>query len=144
MSAPDSAKDWRGKLIAGEDIAASVIDPANLRECDWAPSIFRARTAIDWMADAASRPLPRELLSSLVFEGEVVIFFGDTNTGKSVAAVQIADAWTSGRDFKGFTTDAEAEPTLYFDFELSDLQFVRRYSLEDGGRIVGLTSSIQG
>ena len=51
------------------------------------------------------------------FEGETCCLFGDSNVGKSILAVQIA------RDIAN-----KGKKVLYFDFELSESQILRRYS----------------
>lgn len=58
-------------------------------------------------------PLP--LWKTLWYEGEICCLFGDTGTGKSILAVQIAKEI------------AERKKILYFDFELSEKQFEIRY-----------------
>src|SRR5690606_4792950 len=52
----------------------------------------------------------------------------DTNLGKSILAVQIADSISRGESIEGFTLEAERQKVLYFDFELSKKQFENRYS----------------
>lgn len=86
--------------------------------------IFIAKTAAQWCEEAARRPDPVELWSSLWHEHEVSCLFADTNMGKSIYATQIADevARTGRR-------------VLYFDFEMSDKQFQRRYTDESTGAI---------
>lgn len=63
-------------------------------------------------------PLP--LWKNFWYEGEICCLFGDTGTGKSILAVQIA------KDI------AESKKILYFDFELSEKQFEMRYKSSDG------------
>lgn len=81
--------------------------------------LFIAKCANVWISDAAKRPNPRSLWHELWFEDEVCCLFADTNLGKSILAVQIA-AEISATD-----------KVLYFDFELTDKQFQRRYSNEE-------------
>ncbi len=71
-----------------------------------------------WMDEAARLPAARPLLGSLWFEGEMSILFASTNVGKSILAVQIAEALASGRPVPGFGMEAEAGPVLYVDCEL--------------------------
>ena len=82
--------------------------------------MFRVRTANKTIQDAALRPDPKRLWFSLWYEHETCVFFADSNIGKSVYAVQIA------------SSIAEHQKVLYFDFELSDKQFQKRYSDESG------------
>lgn len=78
--------------------------------------LMRVKTANEWMAEAASRPDPRPLWDCLWNEGEVCCLFADSNLGKSLYAVQIANEI------------AKSEKVVYFDFELSDKQFQLRYT----------------
>lgn len=78
--------------------------------------LMRVKTANEWMAEAASRPDPRPLWDCLWNEGEVCCLFADSNLGKSLYAVQIANEI------------AKTEKIVYFDFELSDKQFQLRYT----------------
>ena len=75
-----------------------------------------------WILEAAQRPNPRSLWNDLWFEDEVCCLFADTNLGKSILAVQIADQI------------AQTDKVLYFDFELTSKQFQRRYTDEQTGR----------
>lgn len=62
------------------------------------------------------------LYLNLWYENEICILFGETNSGKSIFAVQIADtvAKQHGKDI------------LYFDFELTELQIQNRYKTANG------------
>lgn len=82
--------------------------------------ILYVRTANRVMADAYSRPNPEPLWSTLWFEGEVCCLFADSNLGKSIYAVQIADHIAKSRN------------VILFDFELSDKQFQLRYTDDRG------------
>lgn len=61
------------------------------------------------------------LYGDLWYAGEIACLFGDTNTGKSIYAVQI-----------GQELAAKGHTVAYFDFELSDAQFARRYRSKTG------------
>ncbi len=54
--------------------------------------------------------------------------FADTNTGKSILAVQIGNSIATGQHIPGFTFGTIKQKVLYLDFELSDKQFENRYS----------------
>jgi RecA-family ATPase len=56
--------------------------------------------------------------------------FADTNVGKSILGVQIADAISRGYSYPGFITESSPQVVLLFDFELSNKQFEKRYSNE--------------
>ena len=90
--------------------------------------LLTVKPANAWIEEAKSRPAPRMLFDSLWFEGELCILFADTNLGKSILAVQIADAISNGRAIPRFRLQADKQPVIYLDFELSDKQFEARYS----------------
>jgi KaiC/GvpD/RAD55 family RecA-like ATPase len=77
---------------------------------------FRVRTANQCLSDAKAQPIPRDLFQSLVYENEITILFADTNVGKSIFAIQIANEIS------------RTDKVLYLDLELSDKQFQNRYS----------------
>jgi RecA-family ATPase len=92
--------------------------------------LFKVQTANDWIEQAKARPIPKMLFSEFWHEGEVSILFADTNLGKSILAVQIADSISQGIPVPGFKCEAQTQKVLYFDFELTDKQFQNRYSIE--------------
>ncbi len=92
--------------------------------------LFTVKTANMWIEQAKLRPAPEMLYDCLWYEGELCILFADTNLGKSILAVQIADSISTGVNINGFQLSALKQPVLYFDFELSDKQFEIRYSKE--------------
>ena len=92
--------------------------------------LFKIKTANEWIKDAEGKPIPNRLFDILWHEGELCILFADTNIGKSILAVQIADAISRGKSNDIFTVTAPKQKVLYFDFELSEKQFQNRYSIE--------------
>lgn len=82
--------------------------------------ILTVKKANETMREASLRPDPTALWMTLWYSGEVCCLFADSNAGKSLLAVQIADEI------------AVHQKILYFDFELSDKQFQLRYTSEDG------------
>ncbi len=93
------------------------------------------RTAKQRMDDAKNQPPIKKLLGSIWFSGELHILFGDNGTGKSVWATQIADALTNGKSAMNILpNETEPQKVLFYDFELSDKQFERRYTDETGGQ----------
>ena len=92
--------------------------------------LFIVKPANSWIEEAKQRPIPKMLFSEFWFEGELCILFADTNLGKTIAAVQIGDSISYGRNIPGFRLEANKQSILYFDFELSDKQFENRYSLD--------------
>jgi hypothetical protein len=90
--------------------------------------LFTIRTANTWLQQASKRPVPKMLFGKFWYESELCILFADSNLGKSILAVQIANAISIGESIEPFTCEAEAQPVLYCDFELTDKQFEARYS----------------
>jgi RecA-family ATPase len=88
------------------------------------------KEANTWVNEAKNRPIPNMLFSELWYEYEVCILFSDTNLGKSILAVQIADSLSKGKAIPGFKLESLPKKVLYLDFELSDKQFENRCSEE--------------
>lgn len=88
---------------------------------------FKIKTAAQWTKEAARTPDAKMLFSEMWYEGEICILFADTNVGKSILAVQIADSISRGVPIAGMKYEADAQKVLYLDFELSKKQFGKRY-----------------
>lgn len=83
---------------------------------------FEYASANDVLFAASLEPLPQPLwMDGMIYEKEVTVIFSDTNTGKSVLAVQIAE-----------DIARQGKTVVYIDFELSNAQFLMRYSNENG------------
>lgn len=102
--------------------------PVTDRGLDPETGLFRIQPASKWLEESGKRPAPRMLFGELWFEGEICILFADTNVGKSILAVQIADAISRGIPVEGLALGTQPQKVIYFDFELSDKQFEARYS----------------
>lgn len=116
--------------IGAEDVKneiSDIIEQQNLD--DESKGLFIVKTGNRWIEQAKTRPIPKMLFGEFWFEGELCILYADTNLGKSILAVQIAESISTGKAIKGFSLECEKQPVLYFDFELSDKQFENRYSL---------------
>lgn len=92
--------------------------------------LFTVKKASRWIEQAKTRPVPKMLFGEFWFEGELCIMYADTNIGKSILAVQISNSISKGEQIRGFQLQAEKQPVLYCDFELSDKQFENRYSIK--------------
>jgi RecA-family ATPase len=92
--------------------------------------LLTIQTANSWMEQANMRPVPKMLFGKFWYEGELCILFADSNLGKSILAVQIANSISTGICIDPFPLDAKAQPVLYCDFELSEKQFEARYSVD--------------
>lgn len=82
--------------------------------------VMNIKTANRTILEASQKPTPRSLWDCFWYEGELPCLFADSNVGKSILAVQIADRI------------AQTDNVLYLDFELSEKQFQLRYTNEHG------------
>jgi 5S rRNA maturation endonuclease (ribonuclease M5)/RecA-family ATPase len=93
-------------------------------------NLLIVQSANAWIDESKNNPIPEMLFDVFWFEGELCILFSDTNMGKSILAVQIADSISKGINIDGFKLEAEKQNVLYLDFELSAKQFEARYSID--------------
>ncbi len=107
-------KGSTSKAIAERPKHKSATVKYHLKERDG--SVFTAKTANKVIEEAKRLPNPRKLWKEFWYENEVCCLFADTNVGKSVLAVQIANEI------------AKTDTVLYYDFELGDKQFQLRYT----------------
>lgn len=96
--------------------------------------ITRLLPGNEWMKLGTIMGSKRQLCGPLWYEGELCVLFADTNVGKSLLGVQIADMLSTGGAHP--TACPELRPeilstmVIYADFELSTVQFTNRYSSE--------------
>ncbi|MEO3408216.1 AAA family ATPase [Mucilaginibacter sp. CAU 1740] len=90
--------------------------------------LFDIYQANEWMAMETEHETPQMLFGNFWLEGELCILFADTNMGKSLLAVQLADSITRGERIAPFELGAEPSAVLYIDFELTGKQFEQRYT----------------
>lgn len=69
----------------------------------------------------------REVFGKFLYEGELSILFGDSNTGKSILANDIA-FFVSGGGHTWEGMESPNIPSLYIDLEMSTRQFASRYA----------------
>jgi len=99
-------------------------------------SIFQSGTATELREIVSNEPPVKNLIAPLIREKEATILFAGTGLGKSILAMQIAIAITRGEhlffsdDFR-LENECEAQKVLYFDFELSNQQIVKRWGKEE-------------
>ena len=93
-------------------------------------SIFKTMSTNEWIEFAKRNPIPKKLFGELWFEKEMCILFSDTNLGKSILAVQIANSLSKGMSTANLLNECEAQKVLYLDFELTAKQFENRYSTD--------------
>ncbi len=96
---------------------------------------FVVQSGNEWMSQSKTQAIPQMLFGEFWFEGEVCILFADTNVGKSILAVQIADAISRGGYMNDTVcrTTVPAQKVVYFDFELTSKQFESRFSQREEG-----------
>ena len=82
--------------------------------------VLGVKTANDWMRTAADKPVPKMLFGEFWLEGELGVMFADTGKGKSILAVQMAEAIARGTGIEPLKTTARAQTVLYLDFELTE------------------------
>ena len=95
-------------------------------------SAFVKTPAADWMKLAGEKPPQRKLLGDLISENELTVVFSMTNIGKTALMVQVANCIACGTALEPFDNECGPQRVLYFDFELNDRQFARRYVGDDG------------
>lgn len=82
----------------------------------------------EWVECGLSKPRPKMLFGELWYERELCIFFAETNLGKSILAIQIAQSIASGTPISDIEIETEPQTVLFIDFELTDTQLAARYS----------------
>ena len=118
--------------IVKEDVnqlKVAYVKPQNVESAK-TTGILKVMPANKWMQLAKDQAIPKMLFDELWHEGEINFMYADSNLGKSILAVQIADSISRGIAISGFKLEAEAQPVIYFDFELSVKQFENRYSID--------------
>lgn len=103
-----------------------------LRTPDDSTEPFCMLPAAEWLQTDSPYFTEAPLFGHFWHRGEVCILFADTNVGKSILAVQIADSLSKAQPIPGFDTTPRPETVLYFDFELTAPQFTLRYTSADG------------
>jgi len=94
--------------------------------------VFTVESGNRWMELGEREPAAKMLFGEFWHQGELCILFADTNVGKTVLAVQIANNIARAKPTGPFACGAKAQKVLYVDFELSTIQFYQRYSHPKG------------
>jgi hypothetical protein len=92
--------------------------------------MFLVNSANEWIQKVKDVPMPNMLFSEFWFENELCILFADTNVGKTILAVQIANSISKGLSIDSFKFQGAKQQVLYFDFELTAKQFQIRYTAD--------------
>lgn len=85
------------------------------------------RKVRELIAEMRTVDSPLHLFDEFWREGEIALFFGAASSGKSILAVQLADALARGRPLTGFRMPIKRRKVLYVDLGLSEIQFKERY-----------------
>lgn len=94
-------------------------------------SYLRVRDANQVLLEAAGQPDMLQIAGTLLEQQGITLMFAQPGVGKSIFAVQIADAAARGREVfpEGIlVNESGAMRTGFFDFELLDREFYKRYS----------------
>ena len=94
--------------------------------------LFEVHSGNRWLELAEREPDLLPLFGPFWRQGELCLLFADTNVGKSILAVQIANSIARRRRIPPFAAEAPRCPVLYVDFELSTSQFAARCSDKSG------------
>jgi len=94
------------------------------------PTATRLRKANECITSVKRLKPPVKLFDEFWREGELALLFGPQGTGKSILAVQIAEAIARGRGIDGFEMSEKRHKVLYVDLKLSERQFGMRYTNE--------------
>lgn len=101
---------------------------------------FRITTGNDILRETRDLPELKKLFGDCWVEGEICVFVGDSNVGKTILAMQIGLAIAEPKkvqhsfniDECHFDVNCSAQTVLFFDFELSDRKFAKRFRKDDG------------
>lgn len=85
-----------------------------------------ARRANDYLAGRKRFREPEMLFDEFWREGELALLFGGAGSGKSILAVQVADALSRGGGICGFRAPRGRRRVLYVDLRHTDEQFLMR------------------
>jgi hypothetical protein len=100
----------------GIDLAAEISKEVQKTQTAKTKTLFLVKSANEFINDSKKREVPECLYDYCWYQNEISILFADSNLGKSIFAVQIANEI------------AKVKRVLLFDFELSGKQFEGRYS----------------
>ena len=87
-------------------------------------NIVKTQNAKALLGSAQKEPIP--IFGNYIFENELSLLFGDSNTGKSILATDIA-MFVSGGGHDWPHMVSPKLPSLYIDMEMTEQQFANRY-----------------
>ena len=87
-------------------------------------TLVKTQNGLDIISDSYSTT--RQIFGKFLYEGELGILFGDSNTGKSILANDIGFfVCGGGHDWPGMVSPKI--PTMYIDMEMTSKQYASRY-----------------
>ncbi|MBP9664708.1 MAG: AAA family ATPase [Pyrinomonadaceae bacterium] len=95
------------------------------------------RRANDYLGEAKRTFAPQMLFDEFWREGELALLFGPPASGKSILALQLADALARGTGFYGFRMPEWRRRVLYVDLRNTNEQFAERCSIHAVGKFPG-------
>src|SRR5690242_10940044 len=101
---------------------------------------FTVEKASELVASQAGKPAPARLCGDLWREGELAVLFGESGTGKSILAVQMAESIARGEGFGPFEVEGGPRKVLYIDLKLTREQWAARYRDEWEDEAAGSTT----
>lgn len=90
-------------------------------------SIVTIQSKSDLFGNEDNKKKAREVFGKFLYEGELSILFGDSGTGKSILANDIA-FFVSGGGHEWEGMESPDIPSLYIDLEMSTAQYTSRYA----------------
>ena len=90
-------------------------------------SIVTIQSKSDLFGNEENKKKAREVFGKFLYEGELSILFGDSGTGKSILANDIA-FFVSGGGHTWEGLESPNIPSLYIDLEMTTKQFSSRYA----------------
>ena len=108
-------KNQTQELMKRNKPDALVVDATDDKRDTSEDNLFDGRPITDWLENAKLKPPIVTLYSPWWNKGETCFFFGGTGLGKTIFAFQMAIEIS--KQYK----------VLFFDFELSDVQLLKRY-----------------
>ena len=115
MSNPTS---WQKASLIGAELQSAEQTSAGVPT---SVGMLSIKSANRTLTEASMTANPKQLYGEFWFEHEIGCLFADSNVGKSILAIQIAEGIAK-----------TGETVLYFDFELSEKQFQLRFTDEQG------------
>ena len=100
-------------------------------ECQKHIGFLKIQSANEWIDAAKDLPVDKMLFDGFWYEGEICVLFAKANLGKSILGYQIANSITKGNAIHPFRLEAKKQAVLYFDFELNEKKFRKRYTTDN-------------